>query len=293
MTLLYGRDASGNQVPLLVDGSGIVQTSGGGGASWPGTSSQLTAGDGTAVTVGSGLSLAAGTLTAGVTTAFDCDFTSLANLSITGSTVITDQSSRSLTFTPSFAGTASAAIVNGSGLGLTTASNGARSRIFSLFSGFSRSPFFGHGYRIWMRWANYTPLASTGNLYTGMYIEPSAGANNNLVDNFRQNTISLYSNTAPEGTYNLFFPTPISNYNVLVLEQTAGMMTTYLGTSASGFPSYSSLRTMTSGRSRQLSSAFWFNVDMSGYGFEFQFANLNDSTSRTMYCTNLRVETWL
>lgn len=31
MTLLYGRDASGNQVPLLVDGSGIVQTSGGGG----------------------------------------------------------------------------------------------------------------------------------------------------------------------------------------------------------------------------------------------------------------------
>ena len=65
MTLLYGRDANGNQVPLLVDGSGIVQTSGGGGASWPGTSSQLTAGDGTAVNVGSGLSLAAGTLTAG------------------------------------------------------------------------------------------------------------------------------------------------------------------------------------------------------------------------------------
>jgi len=62
MTLLYGRDANGNQVPLLVDGNGIVQTSGGGGASWPGTSSQLTAGDGTAVNVGSGLSLSAGTL---------------------------------------------------------------------------------------------------------------------------------------------------------------------------------------------------------------------------------------
>lgn len=29
MTLLYGRDANGNQVPLLVDGNGIVQTSGG------------------------------------------------------------------------------------------------------------------------------------------------------------------------------------------------------------------------------------------------------------------------
>lgn len=291
MTLLYGRDANGNQVPLLVDGSGIVQTSGGS-TSWPGTSSQLTAGDGTAVNVGSGLSLAAGTLT-GVTTAFSCDFTLLANLSITGSTVITDQSSRSLTFTPSFAGTASAAIVNGSGLGLTTASNGARSRIFSLFSGFNRSAFFGHGYRIWMRWANYTPLASTANLYTGMYIEPSAGANNTLVENYRQNMFNFYNNTGPDGTYSIVFPNAVSNYNVLVLEQTAGMMTTYIGTSASGFPSYSSLRALVSGRSRALSSGFWQNVDMSGYGFEFQFANFADATSRTMYCTNLRVETWL
>lgn len=293
MTLLYGRDASGNQVPLLVDGSGIVQTSGGGGASWPGTSSQLTSGSGTAVTVGSGLSLSAGTLTAGVTTAFDCDFTLLSNQSITGSTVITDQSSRSLTFTPSFAGTASAAIVNGSGLGLTTASNGARSRIFSLFSGFNRSAFFGHGYRIWMRWANYTPLASTSNLYTGMYVETSPGANNTLAENYRQNTVNFYNNTGPDGTYQIFFPNAVSNYNVLVLEQTAGMMTTYIGTSASGFPSYSSLRTLVSGRSRAMSSGFWQNVDMSGYGFEFQFANLTDSTSRTMFCTNLRVETWL
>lgn len=74
MTLLYGRDANGNQVPLLVDGSGIVQTSGGS-TSWPGTSSQLTAGDGTAVTVGSGLSLAAGTLTAGgYSTVWDVDW---------------------------------------------------------------------------------------------------------------------------------------------------------------------------------------------------------------------------
>lgn len=292
MTLLYGRDANGNQVPLLVDGSGIVQTSGGGGASWPGTSSQLTAGDGTAVNVGSGLSLAAGTLT-GVTTAFSCDFTLLANQSITGSTVITDQSSRSLTFTPSFAGTASAAIVNGSGLGLTTASNGARSRIFSLFSGFNRYAFFGHGYRIWMRWANYTPLASTGNLYTGMYVETSPGANNCLADNWRHNTLNVYNSTGPDGTYSIFFPNTVSSYNVLVLEQTNGMMTTYLGTSASGFPSYSSLRTLVSGRSRAFSTSFWQNVDMSGYGFEFQFANLNDATSRTMFCTNLLVETWL
>ena len=292
MTLLYGRDANGNQVPLLVDGSGIVQTSGGS-TSWPGTSSQLTSGSGTAVNVGSGLSLSAGTLTAVVTTAFDCDFTLLANQSITGSTVITDQSSRSLTFTPSFAGTASAAIVNGSGLGLTTASISARSRIFSLFSGFNRSAFFGHGYRIWMRWANYTPLGSTANLYTGMYVETSAAANNTLVDNFRQNTFNFYSSNAPDGTYSIVFPNPVSNYNVLVLEQTAGMMTTYIGTSASGFPSYSSLRTLASGRSRAIGSGFWQNVDMSGYGFEFQFANLNDATSRTMFCSNLRVETWL
>lgn len=293
MTLLYGRDASGNQVPLLVDGSGIVQTSGGGGASWPGTSSQLTAGDGTAVNVGSGLSLAAGTLTNTTTTAFDCDFTLLANQSITGATAITDQSSRSLTFTPSFAGTASAAIVNGSGFGLTTASNGGRSRIFSLFSGFGRSPFFGHGYRIWLRWADYTPLGSTNQLYTGLKIESSAGAGNDLVDNWRNNTTNFYNSTGPDGTMQVFFPNAVSNYNVLVLEQTAGMMTTYIGTSVSGFPSYSSLRTLVSGRSRALSSGFWQNVDMSGYGFQFEFANLADATSRTMYCTNLRVETWL
>lgn len=81
MTLLYGRDANGNQVPLLVDGNGIVQTSGGGGASWPGTSSQLTAGDGTAVNVGSGLSLAATVLTAsgGPKTVYEVDFSSLSN----------------------------------------------------------------------------------------------------------------------------------------------------------------------------------------------------------------------
>lgn len=60
MTLLYGKDANGNQVPLLVSANGTVQTSG----LWSGTASQLTAGNGSAVTVGSGLTLAAGTLTA-------------------------------------------------------------------------------------------------------------------------------------------------------------------------------------------------------------------------------------
>lgn len=294
MTLLYGKDSNGNQVPLLVDASGVVQTTGGG-TTWPGTSSQLTAGDGSAVTVGSGLSLAAGTLTAsgGVTTAFDCDFTLLSNLSITGATSITDQASRSLTFTPANAGTASIAIVNGSGLGFTTASNGGRARLFTPFSGFSRNALFGYGYRIWMRWANYTPLASTQGLYTGCYIEPSAGAAQNLVENWRQNNANFYNSTGPDGTYNLQFPQATSSYNVFVLEQIAGMMTTYYGTSASGFPALSSLRVLTSGRSRALSSGDWFNVDLSGYGYEMQFANLTDSTSRTMYCTNMLVETWL
>jgi hypothetical protein len=260
MTLLYGKDSNGNQVPLLVDATGVVQTTGGG---------------------------------TGVTTAFDCDFTLLSNLSITGATSITDQASRSLTFTPANAGTASIAIVNGSGLGFTTASNGGRARLFTPFSGFSRNAFFGYGYRIWMRWANYTPLASTSGLFTGCYVEPSAGASINLVENYRQNNVSFYSNTGPDGTYNLFFPQATSSYNVFVLEQTAGMMTTYYGTSASGFPALSSLRVLTSGRSRALSSTYWFNVDLSGYGYEMQFANLTDSTSRTMYCTNLLVETWL
>lgn len=109
-------------------------------------------------TVGSGVSLTAGTLTTATTVAFDCDFTLMSNQSITGTTVITDQESRSLTFTPSFAGTASMAIVNGSGLGLTTASNGARARLFSTFSGFGRLPFFGKPYRIWLRWLIIRPL---------------------------------------------------------------------------------------------------------------------------------------
>ena len=293
MTLLYGRDANGNQVPLLVDGSGIVQTSGGS-TSWPGTSSQLTAGDGTAVNVGSGLSLAAGTLTASATV-FDCDFTLLANQSITGATVITDQSSRSLTFTPTFVGTASMAIVNGSGLGLTAASNGARARLFSAFSGFGRLPFFGAGYRIWLRWANYTPLGSTQSLYTGMTLEPSPGAQTYTPAFFRVNNGGGYPYV---GWYGQYFPdgdwttsSPNSN-NVQVLEQSGAMMTAMYGFSAAstGFPNYASLRTLGNGRSRSISSGNWFNVDNSAYGFEFQFANAFDSVSRTMYCTNLRVE---
>lgn len=77
MTLLYGKDANGNQVPLLVSANGTVQTSG----LWPGTSSQLTAGDGSAVTVGSGLTLAGGTLSAsgGSETVFDVNFAALSD----------------------------------------------------------------------------------------------------------------------------------------------------------------------------------------------------------------------
>jgi hypothetical protein len=294
MTLLYGKDSNGNQVPLLVDGSGVVQTSGG--IAWPGTSSELTAGDGSAVTVGSGLTLAANTLTAsgggGVTTAFDCDFTLLANQSLTTATPLTDQSGRSLTFTPTFAGTASAAVVNGSGLGLTTASNGGRSRIFTPFSGFSRSPWFGKGWRVSMRWANYTPFGSTAGLYTGCYIEPSAGASLNYAENWRQNTVNVYSNNFPDGIYGFNFPTANVTYNVFVLEQSFGMLTSYYGFSASGFPSLNSMYALASGRSRALTTAAWQNVSTTNYGFEFQFANLADSTSRTMYCTNLKVETW-
>ena len=293
MTILYGRDANGNQVPLLVDGNGIVQTSGGS-TSWPGTSSQLTSGSGTAVNVGSGLSLSAGTLTTSATV-FDCDFTLLANQSITGATVITDQSSRSLTFTPTFIGTASMAIVNGSGLGLTAASNGARARLFSAFNGFERLPFFGKGYRIWLRWANYTPQGAVQQQYTGLYIEPSANAGTFLCGSWRVSSggsfpyVGWYSNFFPDGDWN----TGSSNSNnVQVLEQSGGTMTAMYGFSAAatGFPNYASLRTLGNGRSKSISSANWFNVDNSAYGFEFLYNNAFDSVSRTMYCTNLRVE---
>jgi hypothetical protein len=254
----------------------------------------LLAGDGSSVTVGTGLSLAAGTLTAS-TTVFDCDFTLLANQSITGATVITDQSSRSLTFTPTFIGTASMAIVNGSGLGLTAASNGARARLFSAFSGFERLPFFGKGYRIWLRWANYTPQGAAPLQYTGLYIEPSANAGTFLCGSWRVSSggsypyVGWYSNYFPDGDWN----TGSSNSNnVQVLEQSGAMMTAMYGFSAAstGFPNYASLRTLGNGRSRSISSGNWFNVDNSAYGFEFLFNNGSDSVSRTMYCTNLRVE---
>jgi hypothetical protein len=293
MTLLYGKDSNGNQVPLLVDGSGVVQTSGG--TAWPGTSSQLTAGDGTAVTVGSGLTLAAGTLTADVTTVFDCDFTLLANQSLTTATVLTDQLGRSLTFTPTFNGTASVAIVNGSGIGLTAASIGAQAKLFSAFNGFGRLPFFGKGYRIWLRWANYTPLGATQKQYIGFYIEPSANAKVYLCGSYRVSSggtspyVGWYSNGFPDGDWNTG---SANNNNVHVLEQNAGTMTVMYGFSAAstGFPNNASLRTLGSGRSRSISSGNWFNVDNSAYGFEFFFGNEFDSVSRTMYCTNLRVE---
>ena len=245
--------------------------------------------------VGSGMSLTAGTLTAGVTVVFDCDFTLLSNQSITGSTIITDQSSRSLTFTPSFVGTASMAIVNGSGLGLTTASNLSRSRIFSTFNGFGRLPFFGKGYRIWLRWANYSPLSTTQSLYTGMTVEPSSGGQTYTPAVFRVNNgggypyVGWYGQNFPDGDWTTGSP---NSNNVQVLEQRGGMITAMYGFSAAatGFPNYTSLKILGSGRSRSLSSGNWFNIDASAYGFEFQFANAFDSVARTMYCTNLRVE---
>lgn len=247
-------------------------------------------------TVGSGVSLTAGTLTTATTVAFDCDFTLLSNQSITGTTVITDQESRSLTFTPSFAGTASMAIVNGSGLGLTTESNGARARLFSTFSGFGRLPFFGKPYRIWLRWADYTPLGAQQLLYVGLYNEPSAAAGTFLAGTWRVNAGGVGSST---GWYTAYFPggdlntgTPNSN-NVQVFEQSYGMVTSMYGASASGFPTYTSLRILNSNQSRSISTGNWYDKDLSNYGFEFTFANAIDAVSRTMYCTNLRVETWL
>jgi hypothetical protein len=264
-------------------------------AAWPSTSSVLLAGDGTAVTVGSGLTLAAGTLTAA--TVFDCDFTLLANQSLTTATVLTDQSGRSLTFTPNFAGTASANVVSGSGIGLTAASIGGRAKLFSAFNGFGRLPFFGKGYRIWLRWANYTPIDATQKQYVGLYIEPSANAGAYLCGSWRVSSggtypyVGWYSNYFPDGDWTT--GSSDSN-NVQVLEQSSGMITAMYGFSSAstGFPGDASLKTLGSGRSRSIPNGNWFNVDNSAYGFAFSFGNEFDSVSRTMYCTNLKVETW-
>jgi hypothetical protein len=286
MTLLYGKDANGNQVPLLVSSNGTVQTSG----LWSGTSSQLTAGDGSAVTVGSGLTLAGATLSAsgsGPATVFDCDFSALSNASLTNNVpvVITDQSSRSLTFTPSYVGTASGSIVNGSGVAFTTASNGARAKFRTPMAGFSRYAI-GAGYRAWIRWNSYSPLSTTANLFTGMQLIFAAGIDG--VSHWRQNQVNWYAQ-------NIADPYQIGNFtpwDVLVLEQNNGFVSTYVGYWSSGWPTLSSMRCFVTGYGGNINTSFWRNVDLSTSFFEPQFANLNDSTSRTMYMGNMKIETF-
>ena len=124
MTLLYGKDANGNQVPLLVSANGTVQTSG----LWSGTSSQLTAGNGLAVAVGSGLTLAGGTLTSsgGSETVFDVNFAALSDSTQTlsnGNVVI-----GGVTYTIQNAANAGTIqFVNGSGFVISGKSVGATS----------------------------------------------------------------------------------------------------------------------------------------------------------------------
>lgn len=250
MTLLYGRDANGNQVPLLVDGNGIVQTSGGS-TSWPGTSSQLTAGDGTAVTVGSGLSLAGATLTAsggGPVTVFEVDFSSLPNQVLTNGLTYTIGGA-SWTVSDNVPASNTLQIVNGTGLTYTapTAAGGG----FQMYTNFGSlgipNPFqtiifwvqcefvtnvsspqagFYHRYdQVGPFNQGYSHLPTTGSSTAGMWFQATPSGN-----------IGIHqSSNASNGTR---FASPIGSNNVLVSVLNPNLcVSQYYGIYSGGWPS--------------------------------------------------------
>ena len=152
-------------------------------------------------------------------------------------------------------------------------------------SGFSRYAI-GAGYRAWIRWNSYTPLSTTTGLFTGMQLIFAAGTDG--VGHWRQNQFNWYGQGIAD-SYQLtgnFTP-----WDVLVLEQNNGFVSTYVGYWSSGWPALSSMRCLVTGYGGYINNSFWRNVDLTTAFFEPQFANLNDGTSRTMYMGNMKIET--
>ena len=243
MTLLYGRDASGNQVPLLVDGSGIVQTSGGGGASWPGTSSQLTAGDGTAVNVGSGLSLAAGTLTAGgYSTVWDVDWKTVTPTTFTTSpsTIVVN----GVDVTAQKTNAAATLEISANGFDLSGQSSGNAYIEIDLSD---LSIFFNRGgYRIWSMWdsslASWTNGSSISRYYTGVreslfgyQLASTTRLSGNTRDLRTQNPLSTNDSTTNATS---------ANFDTEIFELSPdGIMSVYLGASVGGaWPTFANMR---------------------------------------------------
>jgi hypothetical protein len=256
MTLLYGRDANGNQVPLLVDGSGIVQTSGGS-TSWPGTSSQLTAGDGTAVNVGSGLSLAAGTLTApgGWQTTYEVDFTTLTPVaSYSNGTATID--GKTWTFT-GLGANSSASLSAANGLRLVVNSGASAVPVSSVnLSSLGAVPL---AYQV-MSWARMTSTipsnangltdniigkSTTGTTYTFIHrlwyrVNSDSGSPSNAA--FFAPSAELDSQLYPSSVNSQYSTTNV-NHDVRVIHLVSSNMALfYTGTWSAGWPALSSLQ---------------------------------------------------
>ena len=256
MTLLYGRDASGNQVPLLVDGSGIVQTSGGS-TSWPGTSSQLTAGDGTAVNVGSGLSLAAGTLTAGgYSTVWDVDWKTVTPTTFTTSpsTIVVN----GVDVTAQKTNAAATLEISANGFDLSGQSSGAAYIEIDLSD---LSIFFNRGgYRIWSMWdsslASWTNGSSSSAYYTGV--------RESLFGFQLASTIRLNANTReirtqnPLSTNDSTTDATSANFDTEIFELSPdGIMSVYLGASVGGaWPTFANMRRTL----RYYTPGSWFRI---------------------------------
>lgn len=287
MTLLYGKDSNGNQVPLLVDASGVVQTTGGG-TTWPGTSSQLTAGDGTAVTVGSGLSLAGATLTApgGWQTTYEVDFTTLTPVaSYSNGTATID--GKTWTFA-SLSANALASLSVADGLKLT-ANSGTTSypQMDVNLSSFSAMP----GRDGILIWARLTPTISTSGgteSNANMSVTYAGGSSTTIVPRFRLGWLPSGSAGAPSGkSWNAFglmantlypssgnelssYTTTNTSHDVWVIRVvSANIAEIYTGTWSAGWPAFSSL---------QFRNYFMINAIAPPGAASSPFGNPNDAT---------------
>lgn len=242
MTILYGRDANGNQVPLLVDGSGIVQTSGGS-TSWPGTSSQLTSGSGTAVTVGSGLSLSAGTLTAGgYSTVWDVDWKTVTPTTFTTSpsTIVVN----GVDVTAQKTNAAATLQISANGFDLSGQSSGSA---YIEFDFQDMSIFFNRGgYRIWSMWdsslASWTNGSINSRYYTGVR-ESLFGSQLATVDRAGGNTRRLQTGN-PFSVQDSTTNATSVNFDTEIFELSPdGIMSVYLGASVGGaWPTFANMR---------------------------------------------------
>ena len=295
MTLLYGRDANGNQVPLLVDGNGIVQTSGGG-TSWPGTSSQLTAGDGTAVNVGSGLSLAAGTLTSpSFTTVYDLEW---ANKTVPTTTpaAIVDSAGRSGTWYQYATGSGQTMTTDATGLKFTTGGSvsNPQSRFWLSLSSLGLS-IYGSRYRCWSAISGWPSGFGWFNVLADG--TENSGGNTTRTYNFIDRDVASASLKFSNYTGNHYSTNTTAFYNAtcFMLEYDGcGTYVLRVGTYSGAWPSVANMNTLffrnlTTSDMRSGSGDTGPTVEASGGHMVFTF-NGNTATDSSGYLVRSRID---